>query len=168
MRIYAIIYCGMHALLKGEIMKKLISLFCSVMLICSLCSVTALAADTTSEVDAVAVEETDGASEGIVPFATSRGLWYEEDHTIYMYAVNNMTVTPEKGANLRIWLKNDAEVKITYARTVGGVFVGMGTKTFGPGERDVLLASNCNGSAYQVKMTCTGMMAKYSVLLYQN
>ena len=149
-------------------MKKIISIFCSIMLICSLCSVTALASNTDCKEDTRVVEKAEETSNMIATFATSKGLWYEENRTIYEGAVDNMTVTPDKGANLRIWLKNDQPVKIAYAKTFLGQFVGVGEKVFHPGERDVLLVSNCNGKTYQVKMTPVNMYAGYSVLLYQN
>lgn len=154
-------------------MKRLVSLLCVLAMAISMFSVAAFAAETKTT-KATNVEATT-VSDDVAGCATSKGLWYEENKQILVGGVDNMTVQPEKGANLRMWLKNSqGGVKIVVGYTNWlGQWVGMSEQTFAPGERDVLLVSNCNGKKYQVKLSLDNNNAPYayadfSVLLYQN
>lgn len=149
-------------------MLKIVSLLCTLTMIFAVSSMPVLAAEleseNTTEISVAA------QSDEVVGRATYKGLWYEEDKLIVAGGVNNMTVQPEKGANLRMWLKNsEGPVRIAVGYTNWlGMWVGMSDTVYQPGERDVLLASNCNGKRYQVKLSATDGWASYSVLLYQN
>ena len=147
-------------------MRKLISLLCSLALVFTMISIPAYASETKSANDGVTFEK---SSKSILK-ATSRELWYEENVGITATGVDNMTVQPDKGANLRMWLKNtDGPVRIAVAYTNWlGFWVQISDTVYQPGERDVLLVSNCNGRRYQVKLSPTDIYAGYSILLYQN
>lgn len=147
-------------------MKKIVSLLCSLAMVFSMFSVPIYAAEIENTTEATAIEKSSEA----IGRATSQGLWYEENKTILAPGVNNMTVQPEKGANLRLWLKNsNGPVRIAVAYTNAlGFWVEISDTVYQPGERDVLLVSNCNGKRYQVKLSPTDLYADYSVLLYQN
>lgn len=147
-------------------MKKIVALLCSLTLVFSLFSVSTFAAsaETSNDVVAVNPESSAGAR------ATSLGLWYEEDMLLVATGIQNMPVTPEKGANLRMWLDHTGgpvQITIAYTNWLGG-YTHLDTLTFEPGERDVLLVENCNGKKYLVQMTAPDLYVSYSILLYQN
>lgn len=158
----------MHILLKGlgEIMKKFISLLGTLCLALSLIAVPVFAAEPSTEVNGV---ESVSEINDVTPRATSKGLYYVENVTLANQDVHNCTVTPDEGANLRIWLKNSegpVTVNVAYTNWLGQ-WVGFYSQTFQPGERDVLIKSGCNGKRYQVKLS-TSTYAGYSILVYQN
>lgn len=155
-------------------MKKIVSLLCSFAIVFSMLPVTAFAAEPEEvgqeEVVVEAVAEEATSDDAPVGPMRPQGLWYEENQTIYASQVDNMTVQPDSGTSLRMWLKNtDGPVRIVVGYTNWlGFWVGMSDTTYQPGERDVELVSSCNGSRYQVKLSTTDLYATYSVLLYQN
>lgn len=147
-------------------MKKIIALLCSLTLVFSLFSISTFAAsaETSDGVTAVNAESSVGTR------ATSLGLWYEEDMFLVATGIQNMPVTPEKGANLRMWLDHTGgpvEITVAYTNWYGG-YTHLKTVTYQPGERDVLLVENCNGKKYLVQMTAPDLYVSYSILLYQN
>lgn len=145
-------------------MKKIISLLCCFAMLICVSAVPAFAAETsTSFVDADTAN-----SYTISPMATSKGLWYEEDLTFI--DIHSFNVTPEKGANLNIWLKNDNPVVVTVYKTniFGGYSKVYGSTTFSAGERDVCVETNCNGKPYLVKFESALDGSTMSILVYQN
>lgn len=103
--------------------------------------------------------------------ATSKGLWYEENSTSWGTFVHNATVTPEQGANLNVWLKNDAPVTLQVYKTnaFGGYTKVYQSGTIEAGERDIMVVTNCNGKRYLVQMNRKlNQTPTYSWLIYQN
>ena len=100
--------------------------------------------------------------------ATSQGLWYEEN--VWYYGIHQFNVTPEKGANLNVWLKNNYPVWLTvYETNALGMYSKVYEERLGAGERDVRVDTNANGKKYLVKIqTDEGTGALMSFLVYQN
>lgn len=160
-------------------MKKLLSMFCCITMMLMVCAVPAFAAETTLGVEPQTYEAENTTSGDISGRATSQGLYYDED----AYLAGSPTsqeglrfeVTPEKGANLRVWLKVESGVaygpmRVSVAeRNFLGIYTTVYSGSFNPGtDTDVLTRSNCNGKPYRVTLQATDLMAKYSILVYQN
>ena len=145
-------------------MKRVLSVLCLVAVMLSINCVSAFAAENTNAVEIATVS----ADATMSTRATSPGLWYEED--MGYYGIHNFNVTPEKGANLNVWLKNSHPVWLTVYKTN---FLGMYSKVYeerlAAGERDVRVDTNANGKKYLVKIqTDEGSGATMSILVYQN
>lgn len=147
-------------------MKRFLSLLCSITLALSLTCVPAFAA----EVDTVPESKTVVADfdNSISPAAESKGLWYEEN--LWFIDIHSFNVTPESGANLNVWLKNDNPVVLTVYKTnmFGGYSKVYGPTKFDAGERDVRVATNCNGKKFLVKYQSALDGSVMSTLVYQN
>lgn len=131
-------------------MKKFFALLCSLVMLVGVCSSTAFA-------------------------ATSKGLWYEENTSNWSGvsdAVYNAPVTPEKGAALNVWLKNDLPVSMqVYETNWYGGYTKVYQTSFSAGERDVKVVSNCNGKKYLVQLNrdiSSVFAPTISILVYQN
>lgn len=155
-------------------MKKILAVFCTLAMALSMFSLNAFAAEpeTSTALDEVAV--TSAEDNTPVPYATSLGLWYEENTTNWTgvsNAVYNATVTPEKGAALNVWLKNNADVTMQVYETnwFGGWTKVYQSGTIGAGERDVKVVDNCNGKRYLVQLNRRlTEVPTISILVYQN
>lgn len=150
-------------------MKRFISFLCSIVLALSMACVPVFAAenDPAQNTDEPKAGVTD-FDNSISPFATSLGLWYEEN--LWFIDFHSFNVTPESGANLNVWLKNDNTVVLTVYKTniFGGYSKVYGPTTFNAGERDVRVATNCNGKKYLVKFQSAIDGSVMSTLVYQN
>ena len=104
----------------------------------------------------------------------SKGLWYEENTTNWggvAGAVYNAPVTPEKGAALNVWLKNDAPVTMQVYETnwFGGYTKVYQSGTLEAGERDIKVVNKCNGKKYLVQLNRKlSNTTTISILVYQN
>lgn len=153
-------------------MKKFVSLLCCMAMLFTLCtSAFAAEPEQTSTSADVAVVNVLGGS-GISPQAESKGLAYIENQQILQTGgVMNFKVTPEKGAHLRIWLKNTegpVKVNVMYTNIIG-TWSNVGDPvTYGVGERDNIFVNSCNGKPYLVQVAATDLWAIYSMLVYQN
>ncbi len=148
-------------------MKKFLALVCSLAMIFGV-TTTAFAADSvdTSKSSIVALNE---VSNQISTRATSKGLWYVENYNMPSN-VYNAPVTPEKGSNLNVWIKNNEEVSMqVYETNLLGTYSKIYSTTFGPGERDVKVKTNCNGKKYLVQFNKRyNKSTTISLLVYQN
>ena len=139
-------------------MKKIISALCCIALMLTLSAVPVFAADNTTS---TSVEES------VITRATSRGLYYKDN--MFFQGIHTCTVTPESGANLNIWLKNNNTVKVyVYKTNILGMYSKIYTQTFTAGERDVRVETKCNGKPYLVKLESAVDGSIASFLIYQN
>ena len=159
---------------KGvKTMKKLVSVFCVLAMALSMFSATAFAAEpkTVTDAEIISMEKNDF---GVDTRATSKGLWYEENTTNWggvAGAVYNAPVTPEKGAALNVWLKNDAPVTMQVYETnwFGGYTKVYQSGTLEAGERDIKVVNKCNGKKYLVQLNRKlSNTTTISILVYQN
>ena len=152
-------------------MKRLFSLLCCLALMLCFSTTSVIAAERTKT-----YTNTDNAKMEVVPVniedvsmrATSKGLWYKENW--WFIGTQSFNVTPESGANLNVWLKNDNPVTVTVYKTnvLGGYSKVYGSKVFQAGERDVRVATNCNGKKFLVRLESALDGSKISILVYQN
>ncbi len=147
-------------------MKRFISMLCSIALVMCMACVSTFAAENATIVDINETEITDNSS--VLPRATSKGLWYAEN--LWFIDTYSFNVTPESGANLNVWLKNDNPVLLTVYKTnaFGGYSKVYGATRFDAGERDVRVATNCNGKKFLVKFQSAIDGSTISTLVYQN
>lgn len=160
-------------------MKRLLSMICCIAMMLTVCAMPALAAETTPVPIAQTYEVENAIDGGVSTRATSQGLYYKEN----AYLAGSPTsaeglqfeVTPEKGANLRIWLKVESgtaygPMKVTVSeKNFLGIYSTVYTGTFNTGtDTDVLTRSNCNGRSYRIMLQATDLASKYSILVYQN
>lgn len=148
-------------------MKKILALVCSLAMLFGV-TTTAFAAESvdTSTSSIVALNE---VSNQISTRATSKGLWHVENYNMPSN-VYNAPVTPEKGSNLNVWIKNNEEVSMqVYETNLLGTYSKIDSTTFGPGERDVKIKTNCNSKKYLVQFNKRyDKSATISLLVYQN
>lgn len=147
-------------------MKKLLSLLCCLGILLSMSTTSVFAANTdyeSAKTESIFTENANASQR-----ATSKGLWYKENW--WFIDTQSFTVPPESGANLNIWLKNDNPVTVTVYKTnaLGTYSKVYGSKVFSAGERDVRVATNCNGKQYLVKLTSAIDGSTVSILVYQN
>lgn len=157
----------MHILKGDGTMKKIISLLCSLALVVSMFPVhVVFAAETENCPNTQVIEVV--AKEDVSTRAASKGLYYYEDYFLVNQDVHYIVVTPEQGANLRIWIDSDSPVNITAEYTNWfGFYHGFYDQDFAAGERDVLISSGCDGKPYRISIR-TDSWAHYSILVYQN
>lgn len=149
-------------------MRKLIALLCCLtMSVCMLAMPVSAAEPDGPIVEDSQVVVTDG-SYTVSPTATSKGLYYVED--LWFIDIYSFNVTPEKGARLNIWLKNDNPVIITvYKTNIFGLYSKVyGSTQFNAGTRDIIVEENCNGSKYLIKCQSAIDGSIMSLLAYQN
>lgn len=145
-------------------MKKIVSLLCTLALAVSLFTVPVFAAEASETSDYNVVEKTNAQTGGASVYATSKGLYYLEDKQLTYSGDYTFTVTPEAGANLRIWTDiQDGDMRIVVKRGLTTVY----DNSFSAGERDVLITSNCTGGTYTVTLSTT-TWSIFSLLAYQN
>lgn len=147
-------------------MKRFISVLCSIVLALGLTCLPASAAEV--ETTPESKSEVTDLDNSISLIAESKGLHYDED-LIFM-DVYSFNVTPESGANLNVWLKNNNPIILTVYKTniFGGYSKVYGPTKFDAGERDVRVAKNCNGKKFLIKYQPAIDGSMMSTLVYQN
>ena len=145
-------------------MKKILALVCSLAMLFGV-TTTAFA---TESVD-TSTSSLNEVLNQISTRATSKGLWYVENYNMPSN-VFNAPVTPEKGSNLNVWIKNNEEVSMqVYETNLLGTYLKIYSTTFGPGERDVKVKTNCNSKKYLVQFNKRyDKSTTISLLVYQN
>lgn len=145
-------------------MKKFITLLCCLSLMFSLNCVSVFAAEETASPAPV---ETFQQPINVSDRATSLGLWYKEN--FFFMDTMSFTVTPEKGANLNIWMDNANTVGVVvYKTNMFGGYSQVYKESFGAGDRDVRVETKCNGKPYLVKFVSAIGGTGMSALVYQN
>lgn len=139
-------------------MKRFLTSICLILAL-SFSSVTAFAAE-----PAMVFTE-NNTTETTVVMPRQQGLWYREYEPFI--GLLNAKVSPTKGTELRIWVKSDNAIHVTvYETTILGTYHQIFSTQYGAGERDVSVASSCNGRDYLVQFKNDDGVT-YSALIYE-
>lgn len=148
-------------------MKKNFLLLCVLVLMFGISSITVFAKENPNT--NINILQTEMLNK-ISTRATSQGLWYQENYEFKNTNVYNAPVTPEKGAALNVWIKNDKEVSVqVYETNFFGGYSKVYERIFPAGEKDVRVKDSCNGKKYLVQINQrNNSNTKISLLVYQN